>query len=134
MTRLRNRITIPDMRRERFERLVARALDELPEPFRRELENVAVVIEQWPSDGDLAAAGLDDDETLFGLYQGTPLTERYAGWGNVVPDQITIFQGPIEDTCRSDAEIRHQVQVTIAHEIAHFFGIGEERLRELGLE
>ena len=121
------------MRRERFERLVARALDELPDPFGRFLDNVVVVIERWPSARDLAMAELGPDETLFGLYEGTPLPERTSGWGNVVPDKITIFQGPIEAACRSEVEIRHEVQVTVAHEIAHFFGIDESRLEELGL-
>jgi predicted Zn-dependent protease with MMP-like domain len=122
------------VKRERFERLVGRALDELPEPFQRLLQNVVVVIEQWPSARALAANGLGPDETLFGLYEGTPLTERTSGWGNVVPDQITIFQGPIEAACRTEMEIRREVQVTVAHEIAHFFGIDEQRLKELGLE
>jgi len=121
------------MKRRKFEKLVAQALDELPEMFQRYLENVAVVVEDWPTVEDLEAAGLDPDhDTLFGLYLGIPLTERTSGYGMVLPDQIVIFQGPIEEACETEAEIRREVQATVIHEIAHFFGIDEGRLAQLG--
>ncbi len=121
------------MKRREFEKLVADALDELPEVFQRYLENVVVVVEDWPTAEDLEMAGLDPaSETLFGLYRGIPLTGRTSDYGLVLPDQITIFQGPIEEACQTELEIRRQVQITVVHEIAHFFGLGEDRLAELG--
>lgn len=120
------------MNRLRFERLVAEALDGLPPEFQRRLENVEIVVEDWPTVEDLERAGIGPDSTLFGLYQGIPLTRRTSDYGLVLPDKITIFQGPIEEHCRTADEIKRQVQVTVVHEIAHFFGLSDERLRQLG--
>ena len=111
------------MQRDRFRRLVFRALEDLPPDFARFLDNVAVVVEREPSDEDRREAGIEDDEDLFGLYVGTPLTER-ADYHMVLPDRILIFQGQLE----------LEVQRTVAHEIAHFFGISDERLEALGLD
>jgi len=116
----------------RFERLVAEALDELPPQFQQRLENVEVVVEDWPTIEALEQAGLGPHQTLFGLYQGIPLTRRTSDYGLVLPDKITIYQGPIERYCRTADEIKRQVQVTVVHEIAHFFGLSDERLRQLG--
>jgi predicted Zn-dependent protease with MMP-like domain len=118
--------------REAFERLVAEALDALPQEFQERLDNVDLVVETWPTRLHLAQAGLRPGQTLFGLYQGIPLTRRTRNYGLVLPDKITIFQGPIEASCRTEAEIRWRVQRTVVHEIAHHFGISDERLRELG--
>jgi len=114
-----------------FERLVAESLSLVPPEFRRWMDNVAIVVEDEPSEEVRREMELADDETLFGLYTGTPLTERtvdYAG----LPDQITIYRLPILDEFDDPAEIRREVARTVIHEIAHHFGIGEDRLRELG--
>ncbi|MFQ6015283.1 MAG: metallopeptidase family protein [Anaerolineae bacterium] len=119
------------MKRVHFERLVAEALDELPEEFQRRLDNVEVVIEDRPSRQDLASVGLKPGQTLFGLYQGVPRTKRTSGYGLVLPDKITIYQRPIEMACRTEAEIREQVRQTVMHEIAHHFGLDDEDLARL---
>ena len=117
---------------DEFETLVVDVLDELPEPILAMLDNVDVVIEAWPSRAQLDEAGLEPGGTLFGLYEGVPLTARDSGYFLIPPDKITIFKGPIERSCRSRDEVAEQVRITVIHEVAHHFGIGEERLDELG--
>ncbi len=119
------------MDRERFEWLVARAVDSLPEEFRTRLENIDVVVEDWPTHSQLAKVGLRNGQTLLGLYQGVPLTRRGGHYGLVPPDKITIFQKPIEAKCRDEARITAEIQQVVRHEIAHHFGIGDARLRQL---
>ena len=119
------------MDRERFEWLVARAVESLPEEFRTRLENIDVVVEAWPAKGQLAKAGLGRGQTLLGLYQGVPLTKRGRHYGLVAPDKITIFQKPIEAKCGFEAEIIAEIQRVVRHEIAHHFGIGDARLKQL---
>ncbi len=119
------------MRREEFERLVAQALEELPDEFRRRLDNVEVVIADWPTQEQRQRAKIGPGRTLLGLYEGVPLTKRDGGYHLVLPDKITIFQGPVEAICRSEEEIKERVGETVRHEIAHHFGIGDERLEEL---
>ena len=119
------------MDRERFQRLVAKAVDSLPEELRTKLENIDVVVEDWPTQGQLAEAGLERDETLLGLYEGVPLTRRGSHYGLVPPDKITIFQKSIEAECRQDDEIIAEIQRVVRHEIAHHFGIGDARLEQL---
>ncbi len=119
------------MRPWHFEKLVAEALDELPRRFRRHLRNVAVVVEQEPSQGLLEDMGLWPGGTLLGLYQGVPLPRRGFSYGNVLPDRITIFQKPLEAMCRTREEIKHAVKETVIHEIGHYFGLDDERLEEL---
>jgi predicted Zn-dependent protease with MMP-like domain len=97
------------------------------------MDNVDVVIEAWASRGEMEKAGLSPDETLFGLYEGVPLTERTTRYGLVLPDKITIYQGPIEAYCRSAEEVRRKVRQVVMHELGHHFGISDERLRELGV-
>jgi predicted Zn-dependent protease with MMP-like domain len=121
------------VKRSRFEILVAQALDSLPPEFQQKMENVDVVIRSWPSRDDVERAGLSPDETLFGLYEGVPLTERTTRYGLVLPDKITIYQGPIEAYCRSAEEVRDKVRQVVMHELGHHFGISDERLRELGV-
>ncbi len=118
--------------RRRFERLVVKALKELPEEIRSLMDNVAILIQATPTPAQLAEVGLGADNTLLGLYQGVPLTDRTSGYGMTLPDRITIFQQPIEQMCVNDTEITLQVRRTVIHEIAHHFGIGDERLREMG--
>ena len=119
------------MDRERFQWLVAKAVDSLPEGFRTKLENVAVVVEDWPTQGQLVEVGLRRRQTLLGLYQGVPLTKRGVHYGLVPPDKITIFQKPIEAKCSHDAQIIAEIRRVVRHEIAHHFGIGDARLKQL---
>ena len=119
------------MDRERFEWLVARVVETLPEEFRTKLENLDIVVEDWPQRYQLAKLGLKHGETLLGLYEGVPLTKRGRHYELVPPDKITIFQKPIEASCRHDAEITGEVQRVIQHEIAHHFGIGDARLEQI---
>ncbi len=119
------------MDRERFKWLVARAVDGLPEEFGTKLENIDVVIEDWPTLAQLAKVGLRRSETLLGLYEGVPLTKRSRHYGLVPPDKITIFQKPIEAKRRHNAEITTEIQRVVRHEIAHHFGIGDARLKQI---
>jgi predicted Zn-dependent protease with MMP-like domain len=113
-----------------FYQLVERALDGLPPELSELLDNVAIVVEDWPDHSALNASDGPDD-TLYGLYEGVPLTERGDSYYGVLPDRITIFRGPLERDFRAE-ELEEQVRITVVHEIAHFFGLGEERLEELG--
>ncbi|HBY96498.1 MAG: metallopeptidase family protein [Ardenticatenaceae bacterium] len=114
-----------------FEALVAEALESLPEEIARYLNNVDVVIEWAPSPQQLHRLGLQPPQTLLGLYEGIPLTERTSSYGLVLPDRIAIFQRPIEQLCRTPEQIRAQVRRTVIHELAHHFGISDDRLHEL---
>ncbi len=117
----------------RFEELVAEALDDLPPFFQEKLNNVEVLVQAWPTPHDLRAVGLERGYMLLGLYQGIPLTERTQGYNLVTPDTVTLFQGPIELAAgRDEQRIREQVRHTVIHEIAHHFGIDDDRLIELG--
>jgi len=122
------------MDRERFEWLVAEAVDSLPDEFQTKLENIDVVVQDEPTPSQLAEVGLKRGETLLGLYQGVPLTKRSRHYGMVVPDKITIFQKPIEAKCKSDIEVKAEIRRVVQHEIAHHFGIGDARLRQLEKE
>src|SRR5690349_5257546 len=114
---------------EEFERLVVDALDSIPARLASQLDNVAVVVEDWPRPDQLPARG----GTLLGLYEGVPLTKRgpmsYAG---AVPDRITIFRGPLCARASDRSALAHDVRVTVLHEVGHYFGISDERLHELG--
>ena len=120
------------MRRREFESLVRRALERLPSEFLARMENVDVLVEDWPSDELMAESGLGPEDTLLGLYHGVPLTDREA-YNMALPDTITIFQGPIEEECGSPAEIVAEVRDTVVHEVAHHFGISDEQLEAWGL-
>jgi predicted Zn-dependent protease with MMP-like domain len=117
---------------EKFERLVARAVESLPEEFRERLENIDVVVADVPTRAQLRYLGGRRGETLLGLYEGVPLTRRSHGYGFVAPDKVTIFQRPIEAICQNDAQIIDEVRRVVLHEIAHHFGISDERLEQLG--
>lgn len=120
------------MERQRFEQLVARAIEALPDEFAARLENIDVVVEDWPTSRHLARAGSRHNYTLLGLYEGVPITKRGHHYGLVLPDKITIFQKPIESRCRNEASITTAIREVVQHEIAHHFGIGDDRLREMG--
>ena len=122
------------MQKERFEALVARALGELPLEFRSRLENVDVVVADYPTSRQLGRTKARSHTQLLGIYEGVPQTRRGRHYGMVVPDKITIFQKPIEAVARSDKEIEMEIQRVVRHEIAHHFGSGEGTLRRLEAE
>ena len=111
-----------DMGRERFEELVSDALDTIPQELARLVDNCVVLVEDDPPPGP----------TLLGVYVGTPLTARGPGYTMVTPDRITIFRNPILRLCATDEQVLEQVRITVVHEIAHHFGISDDRLGELG--
>ena len=122
--------TVMDTRR--FEHLVRRAMGELPPAFLERMENVDVVVEPWASREQLIGSGLDERETLLGLYEGIPLPDRY-DYNLVLPDKITLFQRAIESICKTDDEVVAEVKATVIHEVAHHFGIDDEALHEIGI-
>jgi predicted Zn-dependent protease with MMP-like domain len=115
------------MDQKKFEQLVGQSLQRLPERFLDALQNISIEIEAEPPDEVLDEMGIEDDG-LYGLYQGTPLTEREWNYGNVLPDRIAIYQGPIERDAANDAEIEEIVLETVVHEIGHYFGFDDEAL------
>jgi len=121
------------MDREHFEELVVEAVEGLPEEFQERLENIVVMVEDWPSREQLAGVGLTHRGQLLGLYEGVPLTEAGRDYA-LLPDRITIFRRPIENMCRTDEEVRRSIAATVRHEIAHYFGISDSRLDEIEME
>ena len=117
----------------KFEQLVAKAINDLPHEFYNRLENIDVVVADRPNPEQMASLRRKRNETLLGLYEGVPLTKRSRHYGFVTPDKITIFQKPIEAICRNEAQIIAEVKRVVLHEIAHHFGIGDARLRQLGM-
>ncbi len=117
--------------RKKFEEIVSEAIDELPEEIAQAMTNVFVVVEGWPSHEILEDMELDSRYELLALYQGVPLTERTTSYA-ALPDRITIFQGPIEALGGSLQELKEHIKKSVVHEIAHHFGIDDERIRELG--
>lgn len=105
----------------------------LPQELLDRVHNVDIVIETRPSARDRKVAGIGPRRTLLGLYHGIPLTKRGEYYNLVLPDKISIYQEPIESICRTDDEVREQVRKTVLHEIAHYFGIDDDRLHELGM-
>lgn len=120
------------MTREEFRELVEEAIDTIPRKFAREVRNLAIVIENEPSDELLDEMDIGPDDTLLGLYQGTPLKERGWGYGNTLPDRITLFQSTIEDDCDGDEdEIIIAIGETLIHELGHYFGMSEEEIMDI---
>jgi len=115
-----------------FERLVAEALEALPEVFRSRLENVEIVVEDWPDRRTMRLAGVRSPTDLLGFYHGVPLTRRTSNYMLVLPDKITLYRQPILMRCRTLEEVRDLVARTLRHEIAHYFGIDDDRLEEIG--
>jgi predicted Zn-dependent protease with MMP-like domain len=113
-----------------FYELVERALEGLPPELSELLDNVAIVVDDWPDYSTPLTNG-EYGDTLYGLYEGVPLTERGGGYYGILPDKITIFKGPLERDFRR-AELEEQIRITVVHEVAHHFGIDEDRLEELG--
>ncbi len=120
------------MNRREFEDCVDDAVEALPLYFRRQIDNVEFVVEDWADRETLRQAGIDNPAELQGWYHGIPLTNRTSYYGLVPPDTISIYRRPIMLACRNDAEVREMVKTVVKHEVAHYFGISDDRLRELG--
>ena len=116
---------------QEFEALVVLALKRLPRFFKKKMKNVDVVVEDLASRDLLSGRGLHSPSQLLGLYQGIPLDRRGFYYGNVLPDKITLFQIPIESICRTKEEIEEKVRDVVIHEVGHYFGLNDEKLREL---
>lgn len=117
---------------EYFRELVEEAIDTIPLKFARQVRNLAIVIEEAPSGELLDEMEMDEDDILLGLYQGTPLNERGWGYGNQLPDRITLFQHSIEDDCNDDEEeIIIAIGETLIHELGHYFGMSEAEIMEV---
>jgi predicted Zn-dependent protease with MMP-like domain len=120
-----------EVSRAQFEDMVADALDEIPPALATEIANVAVVVEEWPTPAQLRRVG--PRGTLLGLYEGVPLTVRGPlSYSGVAPDRVTIFRGPLQQLARDVDDLAARVRVTVLHEVGHYFGMTDERLRELG--
>ena len=119
------------MRPEKFERIVTDAVAGMPGEFKELLDNVDICIQDWPSREQLKSVGLRDKYDLLGLYEGTPRTQRDQNYNLVLPDKITIFQKPLEAQCPSTRELKDEIVRTVKHEIAHYFGLDDERLEQI---
>jgi len=119
------------MQPEKFEKLVIDAVAGMPDEFREMLENIDICIQDWPSRTQLKSVGLHDKYDLLGLYEGTPITHRDQNYNLVLPDKITIFQKSLEAQCPSTRELKEEIVRTVKHEIAHYFGLDDERLEQI---
>jgi predicted Zn-dependent protease with MMP-like domain len=120
--------------RKEFEEAVVSALNRLPKFIKEKMENVGVVVERQASQELLNVMGLRSPSELLGLYQGVPYDRRGFYYGNVLPDKITLFQNPIELICQTREEVNEKVREVIIHEVGHYFGLDDEKLRELEKE
>jgi predicted Zn-dependent protease with MMP-like domain len=119
------------MTREKFLTLVDEALASIPQRFRDAITNVAIVVEDEPTNEQLADVDVDPGDTLLGVYQGTPLTERQWAHGNVLPDKVTLFQRPIEDASDDEDDVVVAIGETLIHELGHYFGLSEDEIEEI---
>jgi len=119
------------MTRKQFEDVVERALRGLPRVFRDKLKNIAVVVEDWADDETLEEMEIEPPDTLYGLYRGVDLTQRDSSYGNVLPDTVTIYQGPIEEDCEDEEEMVEVIRDTVVHEIGHYFGLDDETMHRI---
>jgi predicted Zn-dependent protease with MMP-like domain len=121
-----------DVDLETFAGWVSEAVSSLPDQFAEKLQNVEILVEDWPDSEAMYAAGVNHRMDLLGLYWGVPLIERTQGYNLVAPDKISIYRLPIMEHCRTRAEVRQMIRKVVRHEVAHYFGITDERLHELG--
>ena len=119
------------MTRRQFEALVEKSLRRLPRAFKEKVANIAVVVEDWADDETLAEMGIEPPDTLYGLYQGVDITHRDSTYGNVLPDVITIYQGPIEEDAVDEEEMADIVRETVIHELGHYFGLDDETMHRI---
>lgn len=119
------------MTRSEFERRVQQAIATIPANFRAAVQNLAIVIEDEPSDALLDEMEIEPPDSLYGLYQGTPLPDRTWGYGNTLPDRITLYQGPIEDASADEDDVIVCIGETLIHELGHYFGLSEEEIEDI---
>lgn len=119
------------MTRAEFESVVARALQTLPRRFRAKMNNIAVVVEDWADPETLKEMEIEPPDTLYGLYRGVDLTHRDSSYGNVLPDTITIYQGPIEEDASDEHEMVELIRDVVIHEVGHYFGLDDEAMAEI---
>jgi predicted Zn-dependent protease with MMP-like domain len=117
--------------RKHFESLVAEALASIPRRFKKAMHNIVIVVEDEPSPDVLEEMEIEPPDTLLGLYQGTPLTERSSSYGNTLPDRVIIFQGPHEREAEDEDDLVVAIGETLIHEIGHYFGLSEEEIEEI---
>jgi predicted Zn-dependent protease with MMP-like domain len=117
-----------------FDRIVKDAISRIPEEIRQHLENILITVQKRPDPGMLEEMGYPPDEPLLGVYWGVPLSERTVGEPPLYPDTIYIYKEPLEEMCETREELEDEIEITVAHEVAHFLGMSEERLAELGYE
>ena len=120
------------MELQRFENLVRQAIEELPSTFLQRMDNLDVIVEDWASPSQLIGSGIEEKESLLGLYEGIPLPDRY-DYNLALPDKITLFKKAIESICETDEQVVTEVRDTVIHEIAHHFGIDDQSLHEMGI-
>ncbi|PYM22093.1 MAG: hypothetical protein DMD78_15465 [Candidatus Rokuibacteriota bacterium] len=124
-------VKIADMTRRQFEALVEKSLRKLPRPFKEKIANIAVVVEDWADDATLEEMDIEPPDTLYGLYRGVDITQRDSTYGNVLPDVITIYQGPIEEDAADEAEMAEIVRETVMHELGHYFGLDDDTMHRI---
>jgi predicted Zn-dependent protease with MMP-like domain len=117
-----------------FDRIVKRAIRRIPEEIRQHLDNILITVQKRPAPDMLAEMGYPPDEPLLGVYWGVPLNERTVAEPPLYPDTIYIFKQPLEEMCVTHEELEEEIEITVAHEVAHYLGMSEERLAELGYD
>ena len=117
--------------RRQFEALVEKAMRRLPKSFKEKIANIAVMVEDWADDETLAEMGIEPPDTLYGLYRGVELGHRDSSYANVLPDVITIYQGPIEEDAADEEEMAEIVRETVVHELGHYFGLDDETMHRI---
>jgi len=117
-----------------FDRIVQQAIGRIPEEIRRHLDNILITVQKRPDPDMLEEMGYPPDEPLLGLYWGVPLNERSVADPPLYPDTIYIFKEPLEEMCETQEELEEEIEITVVHEVAHFLGMSEDRLAELGYE
>src|SRR5439155_10906141 len=127
----RPRASAPMGTRRQFASLVEKALRRLPKRFKDRIKTIAVVVEDWADDETLEDVGIEPPDTVYGLYRGVDLTRRDSSYGNVLPDTIHIYQGPIEEDCADPEEMAELVRDVVVHEVGHYFGLDDETMEDI---
>lgn len=117
-----------------FDHVVKKAVKRIPPEIRRHLKNVLISVRKRPSKAILDEMGVEENKPLLGMYRGTPLMDRSEVYPSIYPDAIILFQDPLEEMCETIEELEEQIEITVVHEIAHFLGISDERLTDLGYD
>ena len=120
-----------EMEREEFEAVVAEAANNLPEAFRDQIANLEFSVEEWANGADYARTGTASNAWLLGVYRGVPLTKRGGYYNMMLPDTIVVFRQPLQRLARDEADLRERIRHVVRHEVAHYFGISDDRLREI---